>query len=199
MEDVVRQYFSTAVLIHGDTPAGVGWTAGTQLPRFEQLLHAGDLRQARVLDVGCGFADFYTFLRQHDFAGTYTGFDITPAVLNVARRKHPELADRLRLCNILTEDVDERFDYVFANGVLNVRGVGNTRHMLRLLRRMYALADVGVAATMTSRLARNQTSGIFYFDPATISRAVGRFCANYRLDHTYLPHDFAIFCYRRVL
>lgn len=199
MDDLVRRYFSTSVLLHGDTPAGVGWAASSQRRRFEQLLLVGDLQHARVLDIGCGFADFYDCLRERGFQGTYTGYDVTPAVLDVARRKHPELAARLALCNVLTEDVDERFDYVFANGVLNLRGSGNTRHMVRLLRRMYELADEGVAATMTSNLAHQQVPGIFYFDPGAISRAVARFCGNFRLDHSYLQHDFAVFCYRREL
>ena len=43
-----------------------------------------------VLDVGCGFADLYGFLKERGWCGRYTGIDIVPGLLSTARERNPE-------------------------------------------------------------------------------------------------------------
>ena len=38
-----------------------------------------------VLDIGCGFADFYHFLRSRGFNGQYLGVDIVPEFVSLAK------------------------------------------------------------------------------------------------------------------
>jgi hypothetical protein len=56
---------------------------------------------------------------------------------------------------------------------------------------------VGIAITMTSSLTRKPHPTTFYYNPLEILAGTFEFCSNVRLDHTYLPHDFALFCYKK--
>jgi hypothetical protein len=48
---------------------------------------------------------------------------------------------------------------------------------------------------MTSSLTLRPAEDTYYYDPAAVLRKIAGFCSNVRLDHTYLPHDFTVFCY----
>jgi len=71
----------------------LGWgSLGQQRYRFEQALAFGlDLTGAEVVDFGCGFGDYYDFLRE---AGvplkSYLGLDINPDLLTEARQRHAD-------------------------------------------------------------------------------------------------------------
>lgn len=67
---------------------------------------------SRVLEVGCATGDILASLRPKDGLGT----DISPAMIDLAARKHPEL--RFRVHDLMQGPIaDERFDYVVAADV----------------------------------------------------------------------------------
>jgi SAM-dependent methyltransferase len=199
MDQTVISYFSRLATEHGATSHGVGMTLRSQIRRFETIMKIGDLEGKTLLDVGCGFGDFFTFLQDKGIRVDYTGFDITPVMIETAREKHPEVADRFHLVNILTEEISDRYNFVVSNGPLNVAGEGNLLLMQRLMRKMFEICTIGTVVTMTSLLTKRPSEGIFYYDPAEILRHAGTFCQNFVLDHSYLPHDFALFCYKKSL
>jgi len=53
-----------------------------------------------VLDVGCGFADFYKWIEGQGRPVAFTGIDLSPDLLRVAREKHPHAT---LLCGELTD------------------------------------------------------------------------------------------------
>lgn len=199
MNQKVIAYFSRLAAERGATSHGVGMTERSQIRRFENLLKVGSLRKKTLLDVGCGYGDFYSFLQRKGIWVDYMGFDITPAMIEIAKQKNPKIADRFRLVNILTEEIPERYDYVVSNGPLNIALDDNMPVMIRLIERMFQICNIGMAVTMTSALTKRPKEGTFYYDPAEILHRVSRFCQNLVLDHSYLPHDFALSCYRKSL
>jgi SAM-dependent methyltransferase len=192
-------YFSALAAKHGASSHGVGWSQRSQMRRFQEILKIGDLEGSTVLDIGCGFGDFFGFLRERGIFVDYTGFDITPVMLKIARQKYPDIQDHFRMVDILSEEIPERYDYVVSNGPLNVAFGDNLLILTRLIQRMYEISNVGMAITMTSALTKRPNEGIYYYDPAEIVRKVSIFCQNFVSDHGYLPHDFALFCYRKSL
>jgi SAM-dependent methyltransferase len=166
----------------------------TQQARFEILVQAMPLRGRRVLDVGCGFADFADYLLAHHGPLTYEGVDITPRMIEEARRLHPALS--LRVLDILQEDPGGPYDVVTANGIFYLLGEDPEPDMRRLIRRMFQLSSNAVAFTSLSAWASRKEPGEFHADPlATVA-----FCRTLTpwvvLRHDYMPHDFTIYMYR---
>jgi len=190
------EVFSELAARHGLTAAGVGWTERSQIKRFSKLVEVGNLHGQSVLDVGCGFGDLFAYLESRGFEVDYTGFEITPAMAAGAVKKYPRLEGRIRIFDVLTEDGGGVFDYVISNGPLNVDLGNNEAVIVRFLQRCWGLARRGVAITMTSGWSRRPRPGTHYYDPAWVVAEAGKLTTNLRLDHTYLPHDFALFLYR---
>src|SRR5947209_13273762 len=63
----------------------------SQRVKFRILSEVMPLANCSLLDVGCGFADFATFLQSRFAAMRYSGIDLCSAMVSEAQRKHPEL------------------------------------------------------------------------------------------------------------
>lgn len=73
-----------------------------------------------VLDLGCGNAQLYEFLKESGFYCNYIGVDFSEPLLNVARAKHPEaefIVDDVHTLGNLSE---RRFDVVIYSHVLEM-------------------------------------------------------------------------------
>src|SRR5579864_4289295 len=86
----VARIYAGRLATFGPGPLAQGWYgARTQERRFSVLAEVSDLREGSVLDVGCGLGDFYSFLHARGGAGDYIGVDLTPEMVENARRRHP--------------------------------------------------------------------------------------------------------------
>ena len=69
----------------------------------------------------------------------------------------------------------------------------------QLIKKMYKMANIGIAISMTSSLTKRPNKKTFYYDPVKILSRTFEFCKNVKFDHTYIPHDFVLFCYKKSL
>jgi len=88
--------------------------------RFDVLYTLGDMNNSSVLDLGCGFADFYSYLKKRGVRRVrYTGYDIVPEFIELDRRKYPEAKFEVR---DMQEDPPKRkFDYIVSSQTFNNR------------------------------------------------------------------------------
>jgi SAM-dependent methyltransferase len=101
---------------HRHSCRALHWTSSSaQEKRFEVFLDAGNLEGTRVLDIGCGFADFLSFLKKQKIQVHYTGVDIVAEFVVLAQKRHPNSLFLHR--NILSHPLREKFDYVFSSGL----------------------------------------------------------------------------------
>ncbi|MCU0289606.1 MAG: class I SAM-dependent methyltransferase, partial [Acidobacteria bacterium] len=184
-----------------DEHHAVGQSKLSQAKRFEKILELGDFNGKRILDIGCGVGGFYGFLKEKGIPCNFYGVDINPGMIAAAQNKYPENKDNFFLFDILEKQMLETFDFVTAVGPLNLKFETNQNmdFTMRLVKEMYRLAAVGAAISMTSSLTRKPNDETFYYDPAVVISETAKFCRNMKIDHTYLPHDFTIFCYKRDL
>ena len=195
------EYFSKLLDEGVDEHYAVAQSKISHVKRFNKMLELGDFNGKRLLDVGCGVAGFYGFLKERGIDVHYTGVDINPKMIDAARESYPHLHDRLFVHDIIEKPLDETFDYVISVGPLNLRFAGSLNMDLtrRMIQAMYKAATTGIAISMTSSLTKKPHPDTFYYDPAEVMRETMEFCGNVRLDHTFLPHDFVIFCYGKDL
>jgi SAM-dependent methyltransferase len=114
-------YYAGKLAQHGTTARGVDWNSPeshTRRHRQFMRLFDGDLG-ASVLDLGCGFGDFFRFFRAQGHRGDFLGYDVAPSMIAEAIRLHGEGPDRrwrvgAKPCGTA--------DFAVASGVFNVKG-----------------------------------------------------------------------------
>lgn len=182
----------------GYSPQTLGWGKhGRQAVRFDAL-GAGALAEPgrSVLDVGCGFADLYDYLRGRGWQGDYCGVDIVPGLLEMARVRHPGLD--LREADITARDPGLPVsDYVIASGVFNARlHTGDNRRFTELaLRRMFGLARAAVCVDFLSTYVDFQHPDAWHTDPAWALDFARQLSRRVMLRHDYMPYEFALIIY----
>ena len=122
----------------------VGWLDGHEnaLLRFQKIYEAGIDENDSVLDVGCGVAHFYTYLkRDKEWNGKYLGID--------PNKKAIDLIDED--INAMHGTIDGlpdfmKYDWVIANGVFNL-GL-KEEHSFWIIENMISHANKGIIFNM---------------------------------------------------
>jgi SAM-dependent methyltransferase len=118
--EAVERYYSGRFAEHGATARGVDWNSSeSQEVRFAQLALACPRdRRFTLLDYGCGYGALLPYLRERGFAVDYTGFDLSPSMLEHGRERFSGEPD-VRFVG--PGDTLEQADVVVASGIFNVR------------------------------------------------------------------------------
>ena len=193
----LNNFWNNRIEKFGNSFEVVGWTEESQRQRFEAILQLGELADSSLLDVGCGRGDLLSFLTCKDINLDYTGYDLRPEMINFCHKLHPKKKDNFKVCNILEETPERRFDYATCIGVLNqVTSPDSPEFAASFIQRLYSLVDKAIAVSITSLHAPRKTPDTFYFDPADMLQRISKFTTNFKLDHSYLRNDFTLFLYK---
>ncbi|MGE4295043.1 MAG: class I SAM-dependent methyltransferase [Campylobacterales bacterium] len=176
---------------HSTGHRALHWSAPqSQQIRFEQFLKAGDLRGARILDLGCGLGDFYGFLKERGIETDYTGYDIVPGFVKAARLRFDFAGFEER--NILKRPPAQQFDYVFASGLF---AFGSRLFFKEMNRAAYALA----AKAWVFNLYRpsGDDSRFLQLSKADALKLCGQLQpSSLSLDEGYLEDDITFYLYK---
>lgn len=192
--DIVKRY-GERLNQHGYSPQTLGWGQhGRHEVRFEVLTEqALKAPRSSVLDYGCGFADLYDFLQERGWRGKYTGVDIVPDLLTIARRRRPELD--LRELDITDDDVQlGNFDFVISSGVFNAKlKIGDNREYIsRSLRTLHGAARTALSVDFLSTYVDFQKPGAWHTDPEWALSQAKLLSRRISLRQDYMPYEFAI-------
>ena len=105
----------------GVVPQALGWgKKEDQVERFNSLAKNINFQNKKVLDVGCGFADLYMYLKENEIECDYTGIDIIPDFIEYCCGKYP--GREFYHKNILTDTASiPKADIVISLGTLNFK------------------------------------------------------------------------------
>jgi hypothetical protein len=77
---------------HGQSHLALDWgSVEGQKLRFKILSEISDLNGKKILDIGCGLADFSRWFKENDIEVEYTGLDITPRIIKECKNIYPDL------------------------------------------------------------------------------------------------------------
>lgn len=197
-KEINNRFFDELVNQAADEHLAVGQSKLSHEKRLNKMLEIGNLSGKKLLDVGCGLGAFYTHAKKSGIDLDYTGFDINEAMLEGARKNNPAISSSFKKIDIIEEKVSETYDYVISVGPLNLFLDNETNYTMtfKMMDSMFNICKTGFALSMTSIHSRKKNNDTFYYDPEVITRHISKYCNNFRLDHSYLPHDFTIFCFR---
>lgn len=190
------QRYAERLAERGPTVEALGWrNAAQQRLRFDVLASMGISAGSSVLDVGCGFADFRQYLSDRQVNVRYTGCDISPQVLAIARTRHPDASLDER--DILDEPYpDQSFDYVVISGIFNHRISDNRGFVERTLAAAFRCCRVAIAANMTTDQVDYQDPHLHYFNPEEVLRYCRTLSRHVALRHDYPLYEFTAFVRR---
>jgi SAM-dependent methyltransferase len=195
MDARLFEFYDEAIDRFGpNDPQGVGWGLPSgQEKRFQILTEIDDLSQASVLDAGCGFGDLYGYLKEMKIPASYTGIDINPRSIAIARQKYPS-------AHFEVGDIDSRSgegaDYVLASGVLTFKIENYRETYLALIRKMFYLSRRGCGFNMLRRGYHADDETYAAYDPMEIYAFCLDLTPKLVLRQDYLAHDFTMYLYR---
>jgi SAM-dependent methyltransferase len=180
---------------YGDAPEATQWTPEGQLFRFRKLMEVADLRDRRILDVGCGIGALYPVLMERFGELDYTGLDIVPEMVDYAARKYPRA--RFLCRDLCTESLDETFDYALSSGVFNNAMPDCDAFMRELLSKAFQHCTRGLAFNFISTHVNFTDPEMAYHDPARVlDFCIRNLTRKVVIHHHYERVDVAVFVYR---
>ncbi|HLD45509.1 MAG TPA: methyltransferase [bacterium] len=172
-----------------DSPQGMHFVSGhTQLSRFLQFLQMGNLEGKKVLDLGCGFGDFYKFLKEQGICVQYRGYDIVREFITCCREKFPDGHFEER--DILFKKPRVKFDYVIASGVFAHANLPFFKEMIKVA---YGLCRTAFGFNMFDTAQED----FFHIDEEEVLHWCRQMNpADIKVTRDYLPGDYTVFVYR---
>jgi len=193
--------YQGAVLRNGPTAAGGGWSSPQgQMLRLRVLLSILDDDPAETVslaDIGCGYGALWPLVanRVAPRIAAYTGYDIVPRMVTLARRAHG--ADpRARF--LLGEGPEDPVDYAVISGTFNFRDqVPMADWRAQVERALDAIAGQccrGLAVNFLHRRGGRNLRQMFYTTPEDWAATAARLArgGTVTVVDDYLPDDFSL-------
>ena len=122
----VSDYYTGKLQEFGPTPKGVDWKdRNSQILRYDQLYRLFETSpDGGIIDFGCGYGEFLSYLRRREIQSAYCGIDVSPAMVEAAKSR---FADDPHARFIVGTAPRSPADYAVASGIFNVRLRFSTR------------------------------------------------------------------------
>jgi SAM-dependent methyltransferase len=191
-------YYAEKLKAHGPTYRGVDWNSTeSQELRFAQLLRICDREPAAsVIDFGCGYGALVDYLEREGRPFHYCGYDASPAMIEAARARHPEMPGRAFTSE---RSSIQRRDYTVASGVFNVKLDASDSawrgYLHRELDAIAAMSRRGFAFNLLTGYSDpdRKRDDLFYEEPEDVFRyCMRRFSRAVALSHDYPLYEFTV-------
>jgi len=188
----IVEHYERQLARYGPTPRGMDWKdSASQRLRFEILTGPFRLDGMRVHEVGCGAGHLVDWLAERGASARYTGSDLSQAMVESARARHPDVHFERR--DILEEARDDRYDLVLCSGLFHVklgRSSEEWQAFVRCcLRRMYQMCRVAIAFNLMSDQVDFRKSELYYADLGDTLD----FCRQELSRYVSLRHDYPLY------
>ena len=190
----IIQEYNDRLKKFGHDPRSLGWSKGRQPIRFKILTEIGDLNNCSILDIGCGFGDLYDFLKGQGLRINYTGYDINPNFIAIAKETHPDVHFEIK--DIQENDVKESFDWIICSGLFEFNIPEVNTFVENMLRTMHKISKKGVAVDFISDYVDHKNPSAFHANPETVFSICKSISKRVSLRHDYMPYEFCIYLYK---
>lgn len=188
--------YNKRIEAHGPTIQGLAsGTEERRRLRFQVLTEIGIRNGDSVLDLGCGFGDFYSYLSENNLSVNYTGYDINPMIISHANERFPE--GNFEVKDVLNEPFPE-FDYIVSTSSFNLPLINENNYDFvgHILEHCYHHARKGVAIDFLSSYVDYPSTEGFHYEPEKLFMKAKKLTKRVSLRHDYPLFEFAIYLYK---
>jgi len=171
---------------HGVSAQGVAWdSVQTQKKRFSVIASCiGELKQDSIVDAGCGFGDFYLYLKeQSNLPKTYTGLDLCAPMVAEAKVRTG--------CKIMQKDILRQSipvaDWYVASGSMNLMTRMETHIFIQ---RCFEKSRKGFVFNLL--YGRADREGYSYWQPHEIIALCQPLTKHVEIKEGYMEGDFTV-------
>ncbi len=178
------------------SPLNLWLTPERQTKRFAQITKIVDLHDKDILDVGCGYGDFYNYLlHQKIFPKSYLGIDLLEEHCEIAKTKLPFNCSIL--CGNFLEMELNTTQYVILSGTLNFYAQGWFKLAHQILDKAWRLSVLGIVFNLRSPHSIKGSyatvdNHVQELSPSYWCSYAHERTANYALYHNYVDYDYTI-------
>jgi len=165
--------------------------------RFKTLTEIGDFSGKKILDLGCGFGDFYKYLIDNKIDCEYTGYDINPTIIQIAKDRHRNVNFEIK--DILV-DKFPKFDYIVSTSSFNNKlvNISNYDFIEEILKVAYAHSSEGVAIDFLVSYVDYKHSYAFYYEPEKILSISKNITRRVIIRNDYPLFEFCTYLYKDI-
>ena len=189
---------------HGDNYLGVGWTKRPDDAdlRYQVMLDVVRERpegRVTLLDFGSGAGHLYDYMLRTGVSDLhYSGLDISPRFLDLARSKHPDVT--FHHLDVAAGDELPEFDYIVMNGVFTMKCELSFDEMLEyfkiLVARVFARARVGLAFNVMSKEVEWERDDLFHLPLDVLSHFLAEnLSRRFVIRHDYPLYEYTAYVY----
>jgi ubiquinone/menaquinone biosynthesis C-methylase UbiE len=168
----------------------LGYRTGQSI-RFQVLSEIANLKNATVLDVGCGFGDLCRFLEKKKLNVKYYGVDINQDFIDVAKKRNPH--GKFELRDIEKNPFNRKFDYVFGAGIFTLASFKNAKPIIK---EQFRICKKGVAIDFVSTYVTYKDDFLFYTDPEKMFKFAKTLTKRVTLRHDYKPYEYCMYLHK---
>lgn len=180
-----HKFYTKAIKEHGVSAKGVRWhSKETQFLRFEVLSEfiKDDIKESVVVDAGCGFGDYYTYLCENlSVPYRYVGYDMLDEMITISKKRFFDVEFKRK--DILKDELIEA-DYYVCSGAMNTL---SSFDALVFIKRCFEHSKKGFAFN----LLKDKTYNSLKIDD--VVEYCSRFCDSVTVKDGYLDNDISFF------
>ena len=190
----------------------LGWgTTEQQIYRFRQTLDSSvDFNGRSIIDIGCGFGDYYDFLKSTGITlSSYTGWDVNPDLVNEAKIRHfsrKEANFQVQDMFKIPEKTEPFCDIGVSLGTLNFNlkeGFDNLNYSKLFIRKAFSIVREALIVDFLSSFRHElypQEDFVYYHDPRVMMEFASTLSPDFILKHNYTPipqKEFMLIIYKQ--
>lgn len=189
----VLDRYKKRILEHGVTFESM--KSGTiDKQQIRHAVHSTSFRSTnpKVLDIGCGLAQFYTFLKEKNIPCQYLGYDILEDYIEKCKKEIPECTFESR--NIFEKGIEGIYDNIVMSQVLNNKysSSDNLEVMKTAIAMAFKHTTVGVSIDMMSSYVDFKSDELYYYSPEKVFEFAKTLTKRVVLRHDFRPYEFCI-------
>lgn len=189
----LKSIYNQRIDVFGHGNAAIGEPLERQHVIFETLFKALSIQSSSsILDLGCGYAALFSFLKTKGWSGRYTGIEINESIATEAMRRLPSVD--IRCLNIENTEMVDHYDICTAIGVLGHRTKKQApmEYFESIVQNLWNVAHHAVCFNVLSPLA--DFAHINHIRPSfeEVLNIITKFTPRFSLYHDYMRYEYLI-------
>ena len=202
--DTINKRYNERLILHGHSPKTLGWSGTKQQhQRFKKFNSILNLQNKSIVDIGCGFGDFYSYLYSVSVnLNKYIGVDINNSLIELAKNNLDNQA-KFIVGNILEKKTFNKIkefnpDIAISMGVFNLNFKKDEKKMYvffeKMIENMVKLSNTHLIIDFIPKSRSDnyvKEKFIMTYDLEFIAEVMKNLSLKYKIDCTQDPNPMS--------